>query len=397
MPVCGFVVGVVMDHVVMGWRLGAVWMALVVAGCGGIETTEDADNVPDGEAPDEGPTGVELAALGFGEDPYEIGATWYHYDNITHTLSARSVVYAVERGQDVTFVRVENYYNAQGVSGFFSLQARTAGAEVESLTLSNSVKETEVCVSLSPLAEVACADPKAALVLRTSWRVVPEAGFAVSNPGLFNTAHFAQPEGERQTITSLDAEDLGDEQGLLTLLAAAKPNPSAASERRHARFGSIFTDGGQLHSDIHIQATAGMQAVQWQLSQVVEGQGAVELSFNVLCAPLAMSPTLQEAFEPGQDTLQKVSIETSSPYSVSLVRFCDPDTHQSAMSVEASAAEPFAGLWPDERSFDLMIEQFAGDVSIRLSPGNLMWNWTRGDEGGSQQFVPLVLPESLWE
>lgn len=382
------------------------WMACclsALAACGSIETT-----VPVGEGAEpqdlfDGPTGVELAALGFGEDPYAIGAYWYDYDLATHALSPRSEVYVVRQASQATLFELVSYYDERGTSGFFTLRALSVtelgvGA-VETMSLSANVKEEPVCLALSPLAEVSCEGTDAALVFQTSLRALPSAGFAVFNPAIYEATHFSEPVSERLTIATVAAESVEDAPQDFAALQALPANPSASVDPRHARVGWVHDAGDSApRRDIHMQATTNMQVVQWQLDALSLGDTTVTMDFNVICAPLAASPDAQVPFEAAEVAQRSVSMPIDGgPYSAALVQLCDAETDLPTVALVASLEEAPRGLWADNRTYDLIVEFHEGRLSLRQPPGHLVWNWTQSEEGGHQDFSPQSLPESLWE
>ncbi len=93
-------------------------------------------------------------------------------------------------------------------------------------------------------------------------------------------------------------------------------------------------------------------------------------------------------------TSRDIDLPTTG-YSMTLVRLCEPEDQTPSLRVVSEHDAPFRGQWPDASSYDLMIEQLDGRVSIRPAPGNHLWNWTQADGQGSQTFAPVDITD-LW-
>ncbi len=52
------------------------------------------------------------------------------------------------------------------------------------------------------------------------------------------------------------------------------------------------------------------------------------------------------------------------------------------------------GLWPDTRTFDLVLERRDGRLSARQAPGHLLWNWSLGAPESAASPADI---ESLWQ
>ena len=354
----------------LAWALTA---ALACAACG-----EPAEP-PKVDPPSERGTfdGLDAAARGLGYDPYAIGATWFEYDFGTHTLTPRLEVYVARRGDSIAVFELKSYYDARGESGFFTVRGDAYdgsewSGEVEFTTEVN-LKESMTCLSLAPLAERPCDDTDAALLMRTSWRSVPEAGFGVREPALLARAHFAWPEDERTALTALPDVTLEEVELDAAELTAAAPLPNVSWDPAASRVGWLHDAAGEpAREDANVQVTANVELAHWR----VTGLEGLSVTLEKRCqrADYNDQQPMPEA------TSSAVVDLPAGDYSAALVRLCDPTDRQAAPELIGTLTSPPAGAWPDTKTFDLLVEQVAGRVSIRPAPGNLLTNWTRRAE-----------------
>jgi hypothetical protein len=363
-----------------------VTLALLTA-CG-----EPAE-APEVEAPSERGTfdGQEAAARSLGYDPYAIGATWFEYDHATHALTPRLEVYVARRGEQVAIFELASYYDARGESGFFTVRGdawdgAAWSGPVDFVTEVN-VKDARTCLALAPLSEVGCGTPDAALILRTSWRTVAEAGIAVKEPALLARAHFSWPEDERTWLTALPEVTLDEVARDAAALTASPPLPNASWDPTASRVGWLHdAPGGAPRADANLHVTANMQLAHWR----VTGLDGLSVTIEKRCqsASYTAQQPLPEATQAGTITLDE------GAYTGKLVRLCDPQDADAAPAVVATLTDAPAGAWPDTKTFDLIVEQLDGRVSVRPAPGHLLVNWTR--RAGAEGFAPPTDMELLW-
>jgi hypothetical protein len=355
---------------------------LATIACGSIETTP-----ADEPAPPLPPTdGLVASGDGFAEDPYAPGSRWYAYDGTSHAVTPRPESYLVRRGDDAWLVRILSYYDAQGRSGVVSMELRAhAGeggwADPVALTTSANIKERPVCVDLDAAAEAPCA-PGAELALRTDRRVVPPAGFAVANPAIYAITH--ADDAAPLAVTTVSDSDLD-----ALVLDQSTPDADAARSPDASRVGWLHDSAEQApRADVQLQATASMELVQWQVASL----DTDALILNVRCAPLASVEDAQEPLSGRSITPLTIQLPAGDASGV-YVRLCGE-----AAGVIAPITAPQAGLWPDNSTFDLIVEQRAGRVAVRPAPGALLHNWTRAAGQGSSAMDPAPAPPAaLWE
>ena len=345
--------------------------ALALMACGGPEAAppDDPDVRSRGQF-----DGLEAAAEGFGFDPYGVGASWYVYGGASHTLTPRREVYAASRDGALALLEVVSYYDDMGESGYFTLRADSYDGSgwsgVREFTTSTNVKDERTCVALSPAEEVGCDDARAALVLRSSWRVVPEAGFPVREPALLAKAHFALPENAQTTLSVLDGTTLDEVERDEAALGALAPLADAGLDPAASRVGWIHDAAGEPpRGEANLHVTANMQLAHWRVAGV-DGL-SVDLEARCQSASWAMQQELPEQTATGSVTLP------AGDYSGALVTLCDPDAPGEPPALVDTLDAPQDGSWPDTRTFDVIVEQVDGRVAIRPAPGSLLVNWTR--------------------
>lgn len=376
-------------------RASALALALALTACGEAPTSSG-----DGESaltpPEDLATGLELAAEGFGLDPYAIGSDWYDYDGATHAVTPSDHVYALRRGEVITLLEVESYYDDRGESGVFSLRAREGGGEVEALTLDTNVKEEPGCVALSPLRQVSCDDSDAALILRTVWRAIPDGGFAVREPGLYVMSHFTDAPEQHIEVVRLGAGALEEVDEAIDVLRERTPHPDASHAPELARVGWVHAEAGAApRRDLHLQVTAHMKLVQWQIAALREGDGEIELDLKIACQRVDFEE--QAPFSEEHTATRTLSLPAGEGFHAALVSLC-PSREGLAPRGEIIDARdtPWRGRWPDTRDFDLIVEVLDGRVAARITPGNLLWNWTRGAGEGDDTWR-LIDTADVWE
>lgn len=380
-------------------------LTLLLAACSGDPADGDAGDAgtADTSQEDVSPlpdfvTGVELAARDFGPDPYEIGREWYVYDGTTHAVTPEPWVYVIERDAQTWAVDIGRYYDDRGESGKFTLSiAEADGAawsEAVELSLEQNVKDAPACVKLQPAAEVACTAPHD-LVFRTAWRSIPDAGFAVREPAIYMSTHFADT-AEPFVVRIVEAAEIADVSPAREALDAVEPRPSVAVDPLHGRVGWVHDAPGEpARTETQVQITSNLQVAQWQIASLTASESATTVTLAARCQNLNV--TEQPPF-PAEATSFDVTLSHDTPYSARLVQLCDP----AAAGVVSGSAQPefstpLRGLWPDAKTFDLIVEQLDERVVIRLANGHLLWNWTRAyNLDPSAPFDPIDL-EAVWD
>jgi hypothetical protein len=371
-------------------------VASLLTACGSIETTPPPDQNPAPSIPSDG---LIAASQGFGEDPYSPGSRWYNYDGRSHVVTPRDQVYLLSRpsADDATvyMLRILSYYDEQGRSGYFQAELRTPSTSWRALPITANVKERPICIDLDRAAEVGCDSAVAQIVLRTDWRVVPAAGFSIANPAIYPLTHFTDAHPWRVTIVpSQHAQD--DAKSIDALISELGPDPDAAADPRASRVGWLHdAPDDSPRPDVQIQANARSELIQWQVRELEAVSSA--LVFGVRCVPLAASSSAQVPFSDASITSLTVTLpaEAQDGWSGAYIKLCGQD---------AGVVEPFserrAGLWPDTRSFDLIIERYQSRVSIRPAPGNVLINWSRAVEHPEgrdpTEMIDAPTPVDLW-
>lgn len=396
-------------------RLASLAAAAAVAlvGCGDIETTgsltdADASSSVDtggavgsdvsGDLVDEDGVLVEplpAIALGFVVEQLAVGSSWYQYESVSHTVAPRPVAYLVRRGEGAWLFEVVSYYDRRGESGYFTLRGQrwsgTAWGRPGTLSVTQNAKQSVICVSLDALAEVDCSAPHE-LVLRTELRIVPAAGFAISDPVFYPAGHHTDAEPTAIYEVAGGLADAAPE----VLAAAGLRLPSAELSLGDARLGSrpvVGADGAPTRH-VHLQATADRQLVAWQLTEVSgSAQDGSVLTLHTRCQPLAMEAAEQAPLSEAHTRELSVVVEPAQPYTVALVDLC-PDSPDSARVGRFETA--LRGQWPRSDTYDLVVEALAeGELVLRLAPGHLAWDWSAAN-GGSTSLADAVPLSALW-
>lgn len=344
---------------------------------------------------DDGLTGLELAAAGFGEDPYVIASDWYDYSGATHVVMASDLVYVVRREDQIVAFEIESYYNERGTSGFLSFRSQTwdggAWTAPTAWTAEANVKDERYCLSIEPFSRVGCDTSDAALVVRTSKKALVEGGFAILDPAIFSTTHFS--DATKTEIWRAEATDLES----LTLtgdtLDEDAITPSSDHTIEHARVGWVHqTAGAPARIDTQLHVTGRMDLVQWRIGELRDSGEAIELDFDLYCAQADHKN--QQPFD-ANSTTWTLTIPRQGDYTARYVRLCD-DARSARPEVVGETNTPIRANWPDTKTFDLMVETHQGRVAIRIAPGNLLWNWTRGTQQDNSDFSPIDT-STLWD
>jgi hypothetical protein len=336
--------------------------------------------------------GQAEAAAGFGVDPYGIGSSWYEYDPGTHALTPRLEVYVARRDGRLVLFEILSYYDARGESGIFTVRgdswdgASWSGAQ-EVVTRVN-VKDEMTCLSISPFAEVGCDAPEAALILRSSWRSLPDAGFSVREPALLARAHFSWPDDAQTGLKVLTGVTLDEVARDLDALSESTVLPNAGWDPVASRVGWLHDAPGEApRPDAHLQITGDMELAHWRVTGLGDDGLSVTLEKRCQSASYADQKPLETP-----TTSATIGLPEGA-YSGALVKLCDPTERGEAPRVVTTLEAAPAGAWPDTKTFDLIVEQLDGRVSIRPAPGSPLVNWTT--HSGARDFTPPE-PEAMW-
>lgn len=360
-----------------------------LASCG---LNDQATQTPPGAAlPAQLVTGRALAKEGYGEDPQEIGGQWYEYDSTTHALTPYAAVFALldPQREPQALWEIESYYDARGESGVFSLRVREREGEgfgaAKALVLTGNVKtDGPQCIAYGPMRQVSCDSPERALIFRTSWRAVPEAGFAVNNPSIFLASHYALGEAQRLSLASINAATV-DEIALSPEEIKALPERlSAQAAPQHSRIGRL--EGSHLDAR-YLQVTATMKLVSWRFTALDLERGA--LSLELRCQPVSYPDAASFDATPAQTKTLELAL--GQGYAARYIKLCEDEAVE-PVEETLDAAQP--GLWPDERRFDLFFERDGDTLYLRLAPGNLLWDWSDEASAQGQDLLPA---SRLWQ
>lgn len=366
-----------------GVRIALSAIALgAVCACGDATSNTLADaGVADAAVGDSG-----LGDVGAGPRPsparaafvpefYGVGTRWYDYDEVTHAISPKPEHYVVRWDDWAARVRVLSYYNVDGESGYFTLSVASwdggAWGSPSTLELQDSVKDAPVCVDLQSAAAVDCSAPHH-LLLRTDRRVVPAAGFAVAEPGIFVTAH--RFDGEDVAVWSVDPDAAFDP-------FAASVSAAVPSAFRESEAGVLRDLTGDSAWTV-IQATASFRVCAWQAESTSDA-----LTVRSRCAPLSSTASSQSLLTDATEHTLTFPPPTSTE---TLTLAFDAD----GAPVEVARDDAFAvGHWGDNTAFDLLVERSAAGLVYLAGPGALVHVRDPADHGDAV----LTLPSALWD
>ena len=340
----------------------------------------------------------------FGEDYFAIGPYWYFYDLGTHTLLEHDFVYYLHNeAQNLdALLEVESYYSEDGETGLMRLKiAHWDGSTWQETpyTFSRVIDATPYCLDLDPIAEVSCENSEWDIVVHTIKRPMPTAGFAYSDPNILARGHFTTPE------LNVNVRMIGDLEHPMNI-SDVSDSPSALQEREitldtrrlveSGVIGREIIDSELGASHIYVQLTSDLRFAQWQIDTLSETNEETILSFSTRCEAMKSSFGQQSPIDQEVVT-STVSIPYDGSYSVGLVDLCN----DSGANLIETQNEPYAGFWPETSTFDLIIERVEDGVSIRLSPGSNLWDWTLwdreyGENLGSTEFHPVQPLEEIW-
>lgn len=286
----------------------------------------------------------------FTTEAWGIGASWYEYDETTHVLTPRDERYRIEAHDVDVLLRIVSYYDTSGTSGHFTLQLWSASdpdAPRATLELAGNVKDAPVCVDVAAAREVSCDAPEAHLVFRTERRVIPEAGFAVAEPGFYLHEPVVGREADVRRVVP----------GAETAEAPAVPDAWRVPE------DAILPSALDLATTQPVQqATRGGYVAQWEIREVRESSGATTVVVAVQCAPMATSADEQV---PWSDAPSELELHLDGSADVVGVTLCG-DAGGSAALLSPSVA-----AWPSNTAVDVLFRtDSSGRARAVIAPGS---------------------------
>lgn len=340
----------------------------LTAGCAQPLSTSGEDTPP-----------AQALRDGFVSEALSIGASWYTYDGTTHALSPKPESYVVQWDDWARRVRVLSYYDARGESGYFTLAISSAinggWSEESVLGAPSSVKEAPICLDLRALDWVSCDAPHH-LVARTDRRVIPAAGFAVAEPGLYLAGHRAR--GEHPKLWRIPGDAAGFDPSVVED-AAAHEVPSAFVDPPAAVLGAPATVSlGQTV----LHATADMQLCSWTLIDASD----TWLDFETRCQPLAPTSEDQRALETTPAVTSRVELPSHDNFAAVYLAISE----EGGVEIVDVEDAPRAGLWPSNDTFDLVLEMDSTELLLLAAAGSLV-------HAPVTTVAGLAIPEKLWE
>lgn len=354
-------------------------VAGAVAACD-IETTPsdgDTSNNKDGENVEEAVDRM------FVEESYGIGMNWFNYGKKSHALLPIERIYRFERDGETILFKLESYYNERGDSGYFSLKRQLIGAsseDVELIALTSNAKEAPVCVNLKDAVETSCAEGDHDLVIRTDYREIAPAGFALSTPGFYVASHFTDETGIKFSYARRDSLEAGVD--ALDDADAWKRYRDANTYLSDAVLYSKFDglDVGESTPAI-LHASPQMKMIGWAMKKTDER--TFDVSVN--CVKLRMKKAQQDL--PVSADFETTSL-TFAPNTITLVSLCDDDGPQ---NVEETST-PYRAMWPETDTFDLIVDTLSDSPQVRFPPGHLLMS-TGADTIDEDTDIPI----SFWD
>lgn len=340
----------------------------------GVNNDKDGDNGEDAEEP------VDRM---FVEESYGIGMNWFNYAKKSHALLPIERVYRFERGEDTILFQLESYYNEHGDSGHFSIKRQLIGAsneQAELIAMTSNVKDQPVCVNLKDAVETNCAEDGHDLVIRTDFREIAPAGFALSTPGFYVASHFTDETGIKLSYALL-----------ASLEAGADAIDDASAWKRYKEANSNLSDA-VLYSKFHglevgestpaiLHASPQMKMIGWAMEKTAER--AFDVSVN--CVKLRMKKSQQDL--PVSADFESWPLEFA-PASITLVSLCDED----GPKIVEETSTPYRAMWPETDTFDLIIDTMGDSTQVRFPPGHLLMS-TGSDTIDENTDIPV----SFWD
>lgn len=358
----------------------AILLASALVACD-IETTPSDQNNTTNNEPD-GEDVEEPFERMFVEESYGIGMVWFEYEKSTHALLPMARVYRFEKDGHTTLFRLKSYYNERGDSGHFSIERRMIGEADETtelIALAGNVKDGPVCLQLREATEVDCALGRHDLVMRTDFREIAPAGFALSTPGIYVASHFLDAQNTQlwsAKLPSIEAgvEAIGDD-AVWTRLK------DAHTRRADAVLYSSF-DGlevGQT-TPAFLHASAQMKLIGWTMEKT--GERGFRIAAN--CVKLQMTKDAQNLPRSADAVSSALEFEDNR---VTLVSLCGDD----GPAVVSVSPTPYRALWPASDTYDLIIDTLGDTLEVHIPPGHLLMS-----SGAETIDESTDIPVSFW-
>lgn len=358
----------------------AILLASALVACD-IETTPSDQNNTTNNEPD-GEDVEEPFERMFVEESYGIGMVWFEYEKSTHALLPMARVYRFEKDGHTTLFRLVSYYNQRGDSGYFSIERRVIGqddAETELFELTSNVKDAPVCVELRQGAEVDCGLQAHDLVIRTDFREIAPAGFALSTPGIYIASHYLDADDTRLFYAKLDSIDAAlaslDDDAAWTRLKDAN------SRRADAVLYSTF-DGLEVGESTPaiLHASAQMNLIGWTMHKT--GERAFDVAAN--CVNLQMTKDAQGLPLSAAAVSSALEFEDNR---ITLVSLCG----EQGPAVVSVSPTPYRALWPASDTYDLIIDTLGDTLEVHIPPGHLLMS-----SGAETIDESTDIPVSFW-
>lgn len=385
--------------------------AALVAAC-----TDSSNNNPYGAPDDFDPTDLPD---GTATENWGISDLWYDYEFDGHKVSPRDISWVVRTPDDEAyFMHVKRYSGDTGHSAMPAMDIQkwdTENKRFGDATRWNAqerVTETRVCLNLDDANSTSC-DGDYDILWRTDKRPVPEVGFAPSNPGLYverrhglkvyqykgktppetlpvdeNTISSKQCAVEQSFVTDggQTPENTGEEEVPSDCDILPWRVESAFDE--HAIPLLTLSELGDKQSIF--QLTANLYASQWHAA-IDEVESTLTIDTRCVYAT-----SQQACSEPMDMDAQRITIDLESADQWTFVSLCelpdavlktiygedandpaDPTVEEDPLCENNSDHAPCithrqndlrAGAWPDNRTFDLVVQTTDEDVYVWIAP-----------------------------
>lgn len=364
---------------------------------------------PDGFDPTDLPEGTATESWG-------ISDLWYDYTFDGHTVSPRDISWVITTADDQAyFAYVKRYYGDTGHSAMPAMEIQTWDADTESFQdpvewkAEERITETQVCLTLADAQSVPC-DGDYDILWRTDKRPVPEVQMAPSNPGLYverrkglrvyqyhgRTPPEALPIDE-ETISS---KQCATEQSFLTEDGQSPEHQDDEDDTPSEcdtlpwRVESAFDHDAiplvtlqELTQEKSVfQLTANLYASQWRADIDADNN---TLNIDARCVYAEFENACSDPLDMDAKSL---TIDLDSAEQWTFISLCElPDVVlKTIYGMDSTADEPVdplcenndddapcitasqndlrAGAWPDNRTFDLVVQNTDDDVRVWIAP-----------------------------
>lgn len=346
--------------------LTLVGVLAVLPACGPFDTVEGSpDAASDTSPPPANDAGRDASSDDGGDDlpaPVDAprplhseeapGAAWYDYDSRTRAVTPRPITWIAFDDATAHAIRLRNYYDDRGRSGFFRFDTRDfvdgAWSAPRSVSLSASVRETIVCFSFAE-GEVPCEGAWDA-VFHTEPRVLPTAGFTVRNPALSFRGHFVDPDATLRVFAHTGPDNA------LPSLTELQSGAALASSRVDPMATPVHSLLDAIRAGREVQqATTSFHFARWRVEDVDD-----RILFSAGCAPLAGTPSAQTSV----GSPRELDVEVPEGFQV-MVALCGEEgpTASDPMRPGARTLPVTDPMW------DVVVERRDGAFLFRTVPG----------------------------